>query len=147
MYHVTHVSISIDVIEETTARGDGYKTEFFKTIPSALAFAKSICAFANTKGGTLFVGINNSGEVKHTRNKYGDLDRIEKAARLVTPTPLLSVEAVDFKNRELILVRVQESMCKPCSIKEQDHRAVYMRSDTGNTPATRRELKRIVSRD
>ena len=147
MYHVTHVSISIDVIEETIARGEGYKTEFVETIPSVLALAQSICAFANTKGGTLFVGINNTGEVSHKRNMYGDLDRIEKAAALITPTPLLSVEAVDFNNRELMLIRVQESSCKPCSVDERGNMAVYVRSDSGNTPATRKELKRIAARD
>ena len=98
MVHVKHSSIPIDIIEETIALGEGYKTEFQEKLPSVEHIARTLCAFANTKGGTLFVGIKSSGELNHNLDKYGELNRIEKAVSLLSPTPVFAVEAVDFKN-------------------------------------------------
>ena len=95
MVHVKHTSIAFDIIEETIALGEGYKTELRETLPSIEDIARTFCAFANTKGGTLFVGITNSGELIHNPNKYSDLNRIERATSLVSPVPEFVVEAVD----------------------------------------------------
>ena len=147
MVYVKHSSIPIDIIEETIALGEGYKTEFHEKLPSIEDIARTFCAFANTKGGTLFVGINSSGELKHNLDKYGELYRIEKAASLLSPAPVFAVEAIDFKNSELILIRVHEGNKKPCYVDEGDQKAAYIRTDNGNAPATKKELKRIISGD
>ena len=145
MVHVKHTSIAFDIIEEMIALGEGYKTELREALPSIEDIACTFCAFANTKGGTLFVGITSSGELKHDSNIYDDLNRIEKAASLLSPTPAFAVEAVDFKNRELLLIRVNESKQKPCYFNEEGLKTAYIRTDKGNTIAGRKYLKRIMS--
>jgi predicted HTH transcriptional regulator len=91
------------------------------------------------------VGITSSGQLKHNPNKYDDLNRIERATSLLSPTPVFAVEAVDFKNRELLLIRVQESKQKPCYMDEEGLKTAYIRTDKGNTPAGKKDVKRIMS--
>jgi ATP-dependent DNA helicase RecG len=145
MVHVKNTSIAFDIIEETIALGEGYKTELREAVPSIEEIARTFCAFANTKGGTLFVGITSSGELKHNPNKYNDLNRIERATSLLSPTPVFAVEAVDFKNHELLLIRVHESKQKPCYVDEEGLKTAYIRTDKGNTTASKKDLKRIIS--
>ena len=145
MVHVKHTTIAFDIIEEMIALGEGYKTELREALPSVEDIARTFCAFANAKGGTFFVGITRTGELKHNSNKYKELNRIEKAASLLSPTPAFAVEAVDFKNHELLLIRVHENKQKPCYMDEEGLKTVYIRTDKGNTTASRKDLKRIMS--
>jgi len=45
-----------------TRRGEGQHTEFKKSLSADNEAIKSLCAFANADGGTVFFGITNNGE-------------------------------------------------------------------------------------
>jgi ATP-dependent DNA helicase RecG len=143
MIHVKHSIIPIDIIEEMIALGEGYKTEFRDNLPPIQDLARTFCAFANTKGGNLFIGISSSGETVHNLDKYGDISRAEEAIALLSPSPAFVVQAVDFKNNEIILITVQEGDMKPYFVQEDDGENAYIRTGNVNTPATKKELKRL----
>ena len=51
-------------LEQLIRQGEGYNLEFKQSIPSrASELAEEICAFANAAGGTLLIGVDNSGKV------------------------------------------------------------------------------------
>ena len=87
MIRLQRETIPKDIIEEIVTLGEGYKTEFKATLPSPSSTAKSLCAFSNTKGGNLFIGINDSGipvgvinksemERRKYLEKYSDWDTV-----------------------------------------------------------------------
>jgi len=143
MLHVEYSTIPIDILEEIIALGEGYKIEFRESLPPTLQLAKTVCAFSNSKGGTLFVGISNTGETIGIRDKYGDLSRIEGALSLLHPLPPLTVQAVDVKNREIILIKVLEGEEKPYYVRENDGQTAYVRTGDMNVVATKKELRHL----
>jgi predicted HTH transcriptional regulator len=145
MIHVKHSTMALEIMEETVALGDGYKTALCVRLPPVDELARTLCAFSNSNGGTLFIGISSSGRFVHSKATYSGLHSIENAAELLTPAASFSVEAVDFKNHELILIRVQESSEKPCFMDEGTQKIAYIRTDNGNAPATKKDMKRFRS--
>jgi ATP-dependent DNA helicase RecG len=146
MLHIEHAAIPIDVLEEMIALGVSYKTEFHESIPSSSSLAQTIGAFANCKGGTVFMGISSTGVTVDVGDKYALAARIEEAQRLIQPRPALKVQAVDFKNREIILLKVPEGDSKPYYMEWAEGKLAFVRTSTGNVPATKKELKHISGR-
>ena len=143
MIHVEHSIIPIDIIEEMIALGEGYKTEFRDNLPLIQDLARTFCAFANTKGGNLFIGISSLGETVRNLDKYGDISRVEEAIALLSPPPAFVVQSVDFKNNEIILIMVREGDMKPYFVQEDDGINAYIRTGDVNTIATKKELIRL----
>jgi predicted HTH transcriptional regulator len=132
MMHLEYTKIPIDILEEIIALGKGYKTEFHKKLPSMTRIAQTICAFSNTKGGNLFIGISDNGDTVPINDKYTEVEKIERAITLMIPKPNVSVQTVEFKRDELIIVKVGESENKPCYVGDK------------NIPASKKALKTFI---
>jgi ATP-dependent DNA helicase RecG len=144
MLHVEYANIPVDIMEEIIALGKGYKTEFHKKLPSLTRIAQTICAFSNTKGGNLFLGISEDGDTVPINDKYSEVEKIERAITLVIPKPDVTVQAVEFNSKELIIVNVGEGESKPFYVTLQTHETVYIRAGDINTPASKKTLKAII---
>jgi predicted HTH transcriptional regulator len=144
MIRLSKEIIPTDVLEEIVTLGEGYKTEFKATLPSPASVAKSLCAFANTKGGNLFIGINNSSIPVGVIDKEFELRRLEKAFLLVIPCPDYSVKIINFKNNEIILIEVKEGKNKPYFVKNGQKTMAYIRAGDVNLPATRKTLRAFI---
>jgi Schlafen, AlbA_2/Winged helix DNA-binding domain len=144
MIHLRRETIPVDVIEEIVTLGEGYKTEFKATLPAPLAVAKSICAFSNTKGGNLFVGINDSSVPVGVINKEYELNKLEKALPLLLPNPEVSVKILGFRNTEIILIEVKEGSDKPYYVKNGDTTQAYVRTGSVSLPANKRAIKKFL---
>jgi predicted HTH transcriptional regulator len=138
-------TIPVDVLEEIVTLGEGYKTEFKTTLPAPLAVAKSICSFSNTKGGNLFVGINDASIPVGVINKEYELNKLEKAFPLILPDPKVSVKILTFKNAEIILIEVKEGTDKPYYVKNGETTQAYVRAGSTNLQANKRVLKKFLS--
>jgi predicted HTH transcriptional regulator len=144
MIHLKREIIPVDMLEEIATLGEGYKTEFKATLPAPLGVAKSICAFSNTKGGNLFVGINDASVPVGVINKDYELNKLEKAFPLLLPNPDVSVKILNFRNTEIILVEVKEGSDKPYYVKNGGTTQAYVRTGAVNLPANKRAMKKFV---
>ncbi|HMV13827.1 MAG TPA: ATP-binding protein, partial [Chitinophagales bacterium] len=50
-----------DALEKLIAKGEGEQLDFKQSISNAKKIAKTLVAFANTTGGKLLIGVNDSG--------------------------------------------------------------------------------------
>ena len=48
-------------LHDLTALGEGFTTEFKRSMPSNLG--REICAFANATGGVILIGVTDDGEI------------------------------------------------------------------------------------
>ena len=144
MIHLKREIIPVDVLEEIVTLGEGYKTEFKATLPAPLAVAKSICAFSNTKGGNLFVGINDASIPVGVINKDYELNKLEKALPILLPNPDVCVKVLTYKNSEIILIEVMEGSDKPYYVKNGQTTQAYVRAGSANLPANKRILKNFL---
>jgi predicted HTH transcriptional regulator len=144
MIHLKREIIPVDVLEEIVTLGEGYKTEFKATLPAPLAVAKTICAFSNTKGGNIFVGINDTGMPIGVINKDYELNKLEKALPILLPNPGVLVKVLTYKNSEIILIEVREGSEKPYYVKTGQTTQAYVRAGPVNLPANKRTLKNFL---
>jgi len=75
------------------AEGESEVLDFKKTISSASKIAKTICAFANHKGGTLLVGVNDNKTISGVRSE-DELYMLDLAAQFYVK-PEISLKMVE----------------------------------------------------
>jgi predicted HTH transcriptional regulator len=137
--------IPIDILEEIITLGEGYKTEFKETLPSARSLAKSLCAFSNAKGGNLFIGINDYGITIGVSDIASELAKIEQAIPLIIPRPNIKVQTFSFKKKEILYVEIKEGTNKPYCVKEGKISQAYVRAADVNLPASKKALRTFIS--
>ncbi len=53
--------------------GENYHTEFKRAATNLNAVGKAVCAFANTEGGTIIIGVDDSGSIVGAREAPEEL--------------------------------------------------------------------------
>lgn len=104
-----------ETVEAMIAKGEDQSVEFKLDLGKTEEFLESIVAFANTKGGTILIGVYDDGRVVGLDE---DFDKTEKKIRnLVTgrckPDIDIQVEQIIVDNRTIVVVTVKEGKDKP----------------------------------
>ena len=97
-------------IEKIISQGESEITEFKKSTGEWKEIIETICAFSNTRGGEILIGINNSGEVKGVeigKNTLEDLTNKIKENTDPEIYPRITTKLINRKT--IIVVRVRES--------------------------------------
>lgn len=124
-------------IEPIKAAPEGKTLEFKRDISSAVPILKTVCAFANTAGGTLLIGIEDrSGAVIGVDDP---LDAEERLASIIadgiTPRLLPDIEIVLWRDTHVVVVRVHPGPSRPYYLVAQgSERGAYVR--LGSTDRT-----------
>ncbi|MCA0427163.1 MAG: putative DNA binding domain-containing protein [Bacteroidetes bacterium] len=102
------------------AEGESEVLDFKKTISSASKIAKTICAFANHKGGTLLVGVNDNKTISGVRSE-DELYMLDLAAQFYVK-PEISLKMVEWEmgNKVVIEAIIPEGIDKPYYAKDED---------------------------
>ncbi len=109
--------------------GEGTYLEFKKRTPTAAKIAREMAAFANGDGGTLLVGVSDSGEITGVEAFFEEEFLLQKAAReLCDPVIELVIELVHTPEGDVMVIRVPESEIKPVYIRGKRGRLVFVRS-------------------
>ncbi len=102
------------------AGGESEILDFKKTISSASKIAKTICAFANHKGGTLLVGVNDNKTISGVKSE-DERYMLDLAAQFyVKPTIDLKMVEWEFGNKVVIEAVIPEGLDKPYYSKDDD---------------------------
>ena len=121
---------------EIIKQGEGLTIEFKRTIDSPFKIAKTISSFANTSGGTLIVGVADTGLLLGVNSELAELQKLEKAAGQLVEVPLVirfKTETLD--NKKIIRVEVDESPEKPhYAVNEKNERIIYIRIKDKSVP-------------
>ncbi len=91
----------------TIQAGEGEQVEFKESVSSSLA--REIVAFANTRGGVIYIGIDDSGRIVGTSSDNTLLSQIQDVARncdppipvkiVKLPTNVLAIEVLESSNK------------------------------------------------
>ena len=153
MYSENHSTASFSQMDYLDVKnlaqtGEGTYLEFKRTIPSAYKIAREIAAFANTKGGTVLIGVDDDkslvGVIGYQEEEY----LLAKAAQeLCVPVVDISIEIVHFGDRDLLVIKVPESTEKPVYVKAEDEKTVFMREKDQNKVASKELIEIIKKRN
>ncbi|TDB64533.1 ATP-binding protein [Arundinibacter roseus] len=124
---------------EIIQMGEGLTVEFKRTIDSPFKIAKTLASFANTSGGILLVGVNDSRETVGIVSELRELQKLEQACESLIEMELrIRCKSVSFGSKKILRIEVDESQDKPhYAINEKGDRIIYVRIKDKSVPTNR----------
>ena len=109
----------IKIIKAGESGNVEFKTAFDKDAIETLA------AFANTKGGKVFIGVSDRGEIKGTEiGKESVQNWINQAKQYTSHSIIPDVETVTIKSKNIVIFSVQESPIKPVACRGRYYKRI-----------------------
>jgi ATP-dependent DNA helicase RecG len=133
-----------DVIIRTLLRqGESETLEFKTATADQITIAKTICAFANTKGGTVIVGVTNHGEVQGVKDADQRNMMLRKEVRnLISPQPYIASAVVEVsKGKKVIVLEVPASEDTPYTCQNR----IFVRQAGGTVEAGGDVIRQLIT--
>jgi predicted HTH transcriptional regulator len=136
-------------VKRLIEEGEGFDLEFKRRVSAPEKIARTLIAFANTKGGHMLFGVDDDGSIVGVESEKSEIDLIREAGTLHCEPPIEpEIDIVPFNGKDVIVAFVGESGDKPHRFTSGNGR-----SDEGNrvfirvkdkTVAASREVVRIL---
>ncbi|WP_231592642.1 RNA-binding domain-containing protein [Methanosarcina sp. Kolksee] len=117
-------------IEEIIEAGEGYLIEFKESLDKS--FIEEVCAFANSSGGKVILGVSDRGVIKGINTDNNFRSRIQDSLRQLQPYLDVGIEVKD----NLIVVGVPDGNDKPYACS----RGFFIRNGANSQKLTRNEI-------
>jgi len=134
----------INLIED----GENINVEFKQRFSDHKKIAKEIIAFANTKGGVLFFGINDNGKTYGVESEKELAELIgETLEEFCEPSIKNRISYIEFDQKEIVVLEIFESYRKPHRIQDYKSKLdlneaqVYIRVHDKSVPASKEMIK------
>ena len=110
---------------------------------------KEIIAFANTKGGKIYIGIDDDGNIIGLKNSKEDLESLSGMIREGIKSDLTlytSVNLININDKDIIEINVMEAPNKPYYLTEKGIKSsgVYLRYGNTSAPASEEVIKKML---
>ncbi len=110
---------------------------------------KEIVAFANTSGGTIFIGVRDNGEIIGVDNADFTMQQIANSMRdSIRPDVFMFINIALLKeeNKQYIKITVEQGTKKPYYLSDKGLKpvGVYVRSGTTSAPASEDAIRRMI---
>lgn len=130
----------MDKLKELLTQGENAQVEFKSSDVRPDAIAREITAFANTLGGTLLIGVEDSAEI--TGIKLGSLDEwVANISRNnIIPAMQVFIDHVIVGDKIVCMVTVPKGKDKPYQTLDGKY---WLRVGSTNRTATKEELSRL----
>ena len=139
------MNLSADDVRTICAGGEGRQVEFKRGLPGPAKAARSLCAFANTRGGMLLVGVTDHGQVygvEHARAVVASLRRF--ARDRVQPPLRVEVVSVAVGEEWVVCCSVPLSPERPHLLLHEDGKEeLVVRAGSSNRRATGATLEAL----
>ena len=104
---------------------------------------RHVVALANSGGGTIFLGMDPDPKIPIAglADATSDMRTFQSAvSELIFPQPDWSVDIVPYEGHEVIQIEVRDAQRKPCYMREQEDRAIYVRHNGETVLASHGDL-------
>lgn len=141
------MQIGPEELLELLQQREGRTLEFKQGLPRAEKAARTLCAFANTRGGTLLVGVTDKGEpygVARAKEVMATLRTL--AEEQLSPAISIQTTSVELDGKSIVVARVSASRWKPHAVlREEREPEVVVRVGASNRAATGATLTALRS--
>lgn len=119
------------------AEGEHQQQDFKFEISDARKIARTLSAFANTRGGRLLIGVKDNGKISGVRSEE-EAYMIEAAAGIYcSPTVEYSMKTQRVERKQVLIATIEESKNKPVYAKDENGKLLaYVRVADENILAT-----------
>lgn len=110
---------------------------------------KEVIAFANTRGGTLYIGVSNDGNVVGVKNADQVILQLNNMIRdSIKPdvTMFVGYETQHVSDKDIVAVTIQKGTDRPYYLGSKGLKpsGVYVRNGTSSDPATDTAIRRMI---
>ena len=110
---------------------------------------KEIIAFANTKGGKIYIGIDDNGKVVGLKNAKDDLESLSGMIREGIKSDLTlytSINLINISDKDVIEINIMEAPNKPYYLADKGIKTsgVYLRYGNTSAPASEEVIKKML---
>jgi predicted HTH transcriptional regulator len=139
--------LQVQELRKMIARGEGATLEFKRKATFPEKVVREMIAFANTRGGTLLVGVNDDGGLTGLKFPADESHVIHDALKKCKPALVYTETFISIgSSRTIIRYDIPESLKKPHTLKvSSDTIEAYVRLDDKSLKASR-EMTEIVRR-
>ncbi|MCS7000021.1 MAG: putative DNA binding domain-containing protein [Bacteroidota bacterium] len=136
-------------LRQVISEGENSRVEFKRRFTSPEKIAKELCAFANTHGGYLLLGVDDDGKIVGVESEKEQVEQILLAAQFYIEPPLtVEIEIVEIEWKDVVVVHIPPSPHRPHWVVEQTRNSrrrgtVYVRSRSESVQASR-EMVRLM---
>ncbi len=130
------------------SEGESFHTEFKRKFSSYEKIARELIAFANSKGGYIFFGIDDDKEIVGVESEKETENLIkETAKKYCEPEIKLNVDILDLNGKDVVIGEILESNLKPHRIQDYKNQInynsakVFIRMNSKSVQASREMIK------
>ena len=110
---------------------------------------KEIIAFANTKGGKIYIGIDDNGKVVGLKNAKDDLESLSGMIREGIKSDLTlytAINLINISDKDVIEINIMEAPNKPYYLADKGIKTsgVYLRYGNTSAPASEEVIKKML---
>ncbi len=121
-------ALSLGDLKSLIKTGEGTYLEFKRTISNPEKIARELCAFANTKGGILLIGVDDNGAMVGVTSFHEEHYLLVESTDFYCNPPIKhKIEIFELGDREIVLVKVEEAEVKPVYVQVGKKRYAYER--------------------
>lgn len=132
-----------DELLQTITGGENKRVEFRETVPSPEALVREICAFANTSGGRILLGVSDDGAIVGFKDAQIQ-DKVQSWCNDLCDPPIRDIETREYAlpDGTVTVIEIPEGDDKPYLGSHQ----VWLRAGMSVRNATREETGRYFAR-
>lgn len=139
--------ISIKITEAFLIFTESEKLELIQEVTKDIC--KELIAFANTKGGVIYIGVDNKGHVIGIEDTDRVISQLNHMARdTIKPdiTMFINYNVIAVENKNIIAVTIQRGTARPYYLREKGLKSsgVYVRSGTSADPASDALIRKMI---
>lgn len=126
---------------------EGKNIEFKRQYTDDIKYA--VLAFANTEGGTLYIGINDDGSVKGVENPDAVMLQVMNMIRdTIRPDITVAVDCSTelMENKHVVVLTIQRGVARPYYLANKGIRpaGVYVRQGASSVPASETAILKMI---
>ncbi len=136
-------------LQELIAGGESETVEFKRRFSSPEKIARELCAFANTRGGYLLLGIDDDRTIVGVESEKQDVELLTLVCSLYIEPPLdATIWVVSIESKDIVVVYVAPSPKRPHRVvtpgRRQRFAPVFIRHNDRSLLASR-EMVRLLA--
>jgi len=130
-----------DTIKQQIKKGEGIGTEFKRFVKNMDTIAKTVCSFLNTKGGTIFCGVDDKGKIIGINAQEDTIEKLQVFLNgKISPKALFSVNVDEENDKSIITIEVPQGKDRPYVYEG----AIYIRQQSMTRTADSETLRKMV---
>ncbi len=112
-------------LKELIQEGESAEQEFKESLSLTEPIGKTISSFSNANGGTIVIGVNDSGTIKGVDLGKDTLEKLANRIKQHTdPKVYPSISTVKLDEKEIVMIKVEESSEKPVFYRNRAYKRV-----------------------